>query len=247
MRRIFESILDKRLRKYVTFNSNQRGFVNQPGVQINIALLESVLQKAKKFKITCYIIFVDIKQAFDQIGHQHMKKTLQEARIPTALRNVIINLVEGNYTQIRANGKSTKPIFFKNGLLQGGPLSPTLFNMAINRILDIINHPDLVMEHGFQLCEELENLLSICFADDTALITNSLRSAIILTELTIKLLAQIGLQVNLSKYVAISIVDGHLVKEQIPIYNSYIVSIGPNEIIKYLGTRYNVQRHNKFG
>lgn len=126
-----------------------------------------------------------------------MIKALHEARIPTALRNIFVNLIEGNYTQIRANNRSTKPIFFLKGILQKGPLSPTLFNMAINRILDIITHPDLTKEHGFQLCEELENLILACFADDMALIANSLTSAIFLTELTIKLLAQIGLQVNL--------------------------------------------------
>lgn len=68
--------------------------------------------------MTYHIIFVDIKQAFDQIGHKHTIKTLHEARIPTALRNIITNLVEGNYTQIRANNKSSKPIIFRNGILQ---------------------------------------------------------------------------------------------------------------------------------
>lgn len=238
MRRIYEGILDRRLRKYITINDYQRGFISIPGVHINIALLESILQKAKKMRKTCYIVFLDIKQAFDQIGHQHMIKTLNEARIPTALRNIIINLIEGNYTQIKTKNSMTKPILFKKGILQGGPLSPTLFIMAINRILDIITQADILMEHGFELCEELERLIVACFADDTALFANSLQSAIFLTELTINLLAKIGLQVNLNKCFAISIINGEMVKEKIPICGSFIESIGINDKIKYLGATF---------
>lgn len=189
--------------------------------------------------MTCYIIFIDIKQAFDQIRHKHMIRTLQEARIPTSLRNIIINLIEDNYTQIRANGKCTKPITFMKGILQGGPLSPTLFNMAIDKILNIISQPELVTEHGFKLCEELENVILACFADDTALIANSLQSAILLTELTILLLEKIGLEVNSSKCFAISIVDGILQRTDIPICGSSITSIGPDDKIKYLGASLN--------
>lgn len=72
----------------------------------------------------------------------------------------------------------------------------------------------------------------------TALIANSLQSAIFLTELIIKLFKQIGLEVNLSKCFAISIVNGEMVEERIPICDSYYDTIGTKDKIKYLGATF---------
>lgn len=72
VRRVVERILDKRLRQYVSFNINQRGFTNSPGNLINTSLLKSVLAEAKTKRGDATVVFLDISKAFDNIGHLHL-------------------------------------------------------------------------------------------------------------------------------------------------------------------------------
>ncbi|KAJ4432625.1 hypothetical protein ANN_21248 [Periplaneta americana] len=100
LRRIIERVLDKRLRKIVTFHEFQRGFTNSPGTLINTSLLNSILKEAKSRKTNTTLVFLDIRKAFDNIGHLRLRNTLSSLNVPSPLAELIAKLQEVNTTQI---------------------------------------------------------------------------------------------------------------------------------------------------
>lgn len=76
LRRIFEKILEKKLRDYAIIDGNQRGFMPMPGCAINLTILETALEVARKEKRDLVAVFIDINQAYNNIGHHQIKKSL---------------------------------------------------------------------------------------------------------------------------------------------------------------------------
>ena len=95
------------------------------------------------------IISVDAEKAFDKIQHPFMIKTLQKA----ALEGTYLNIIKAIYDKPRANiilnGEKLKTFPLKSGTRQGCPLSPLLFNIALEVLATAIRaeknkrNPDL--------------------------------------------------------------------------------------------------------
>jgi Reverse transcriptase (RNA-dependent DNA polymerase) len=238
LRRVIERALDKRLRQYISLSPNQRGFTSVPGCHINSSILNGILHKAKSDKSDVSIIFLDITKAFDCIGHEHLKLTLERAPIPSPLRNLIWSLQEGNFAKIDTNGNKTPNIHFKRGVLQGAPLSPILFNMTIDFILREISEKEVAAQYGFSLAPNLDPISALGFADDTVAIGKSTVAAAEITHMTISLFAQIGLDINFGKSVVINIKKGKLCEECFSFGDTEIRGMSENEKIKYLGVTF---------
>ena len=122
IRRIVAKILDKDLRGYITLNDNQRGFSNQASTLINTTLINECLKKAIKTKSDCTVIFGDITQAFDNVGHAHTFRQIMSKPAPTPLKSITCNLATNNFTRISTIKGKTNKIHFERGVMQGDPL-----------------------------------------------------------------------------------------------------------------------------
>ncbi|KAJ6642515.1 Retrovirus-related Pol polyprotein from type-1 retrotransposable element R2, partial [Pseudolycoriella hygida] len=118
VRRILEKVIDKLLRSYLVASCTQRGFTSEPGTLINTSILQAALNKAKIDKSTLYVTLLDVTQAYDNVGHDQLKMSLNAQPIPTLLRYLTITLDDDNYTQIKTIKGKTKKIFFKRGIMQ---------------------------------------------------------------------------------------------------------------------------------
>lgn len=91
--------------------------------------------------------------------------------------NNIINLQIGNTTQIETVNDKTEPINMKQGVLQGAPLSPTLYHLSVDHVLEIVSEITTAEKYGYKT----DDLPAISeFADDTVLVGKDCQSAIIL-------------------------------------------------------------------
>jgi hypothetical protein len=176
------------------------------------------------------------------VGHSHLVKCLQSQAIPSALRNIVINLISDNETIIQTRTSTTQAIQFKRGVLQGSPLSPLLFNLSINYVLEELTDPDYAKQYGYSLTSELLNLTAMNFADDTANLSNSKQGIAITIEKTIELFQQSGLSINPSKSICICIELGkHVVEDIILSDGTLIPSLKDQETVRYLGVDFNSQ------
>ncbi|KAG4080368.1 hypothetical protein HA402_006706 [Bradysia odoriphaga] len=237
IRRIIEKILDEKLRRQIQINRNQRGFVTgMPGCHINAKLINACLRKAKRLNENCVITFLDVSKAFDRVGHLHISEALKAQGISSNLHDLIMNLLTKNEVSIQTSEGKSKPINVQCGVPQGGPLSPILFNIAIDFIYKEICDSQFSNANGYQLSNEYDALCLTGFADDQAVSTKSKESATRSIDLVQDLFRKIGLEINPKKSQAIVIAKGKLVEDKIILSDgSEIMSIKADEKVKYLG------------
>ena len=77
------------------------------------------------------IISINAEKAFDKIQHPFMIETLQKAGI----EGIYLNMIKAIYDKLTANiilnGEKLKAFPLKSGTRHGCPLSPLLFNVAL--------------------------------------------------------------------------------------------------------------------
>ena len=111
------------------------------------------------------IISIDAEKAFDKIQYPFMIKTLQKAGIEGTYLNIIKAIYGKPTANIILNCEKLKAFPLKSGTKQGCPLSPPLFNIALEVLATSIRAEKEIK--GVQTGKE-EVKLSL-FADDMIL------------------------------------------------------------------------------
>ena len=85
--KVMLKILQVRLQKYMNheFPDVQAGFRKDRGTRDQIANIRWIIEKAREFKESIYICFIDFVKAFDSVDHNKLWKILQEMGIPDHL------------------------------------------------------------------------------------------------------------------------------------------------------------------
>ena len=184
--------------------------------------------------------FLDVSKAYDNIGHEHISKSLTSKGVSDNLHRLIMSLLSNNYVVLSMGKESSKPIQIKTGVPQGAPLSPILFNIAIDYLYEELCEPQYAQNNGFSLTDNYDPLCLTGFADDQAVTSESKANAIRTIELVKNLLLKIGLNINAAKSQAIIIKDGKLMEDSLWLCDgSEIVGVKHNDRIKYLGCSFN--------
>ena len=77
------------------------------------------------------IISIDAERAFDKIHHLFMIKTLQKMSIEGTYLNIVKAIYDKSTASIILNGEKFKAFPLRSGTRQACPLSPLLFNIAL--------------------------------------------------------------------------------------------------------------------
>ena len=118
------------------------------------------------------LMFVhDFQKAYDSISRLYLLELMYRVGFPQSTMNVIIALFENNVgIPMLADAHGTK-VQMKNGLRQGCPLSPILFNLAMDPLLSKLELlPERFLSRAY--CDDL----AFCFAaSDWPLLIEALR------------------------------------------------------------------------
>ena len=82
-----------------------------------------------------YFCFIDYAKAFDCVDHNKLWKILQEMEIPDLLTCLLRNLYAGQEATVRTGYGTTEWFQIGNGVRQGCILSPCLFNLYSEYIM----------------------------------------------------------------------------------------------------------------
>ncbi|NXG12779.1 PO22 protein, partial [Sakesphorus luctuosus] len=74
-------------------------------------------------------------KAFDTVNHQHIITALTQRGVDPHIIGLIKNMYEDISTCISSNEGETERISIKVGVKQGDPMSPLLFNLALDPLL----------------------------------------------------------------------------------------------------------------
>ena len=165
MGKLFHKILSRRLEMYLRANdvidtSVQKGFVTGlPGVFEHIYTLSAVMQDALTNQKPLMMTFLDLKNAFGSVSHQLIFDMLTAVKVPS----VFLHYIQSFYSQLSVTiiSKSweTAPIPFRRGVFQGDTLSPIVFLLVFNPILQLAESLNHFHGYKFQLPVEGSDML----------------------------------------------------------------------------------------
>jgi hypothetical protein len=189
--RTYWGSIDQRLRNITTFSPRQKGFVNENGCYNNVHTLSELIRLAKE-KTGIVVTQLDITKDFDSIPHHAIGPALSKHGIPDSVRAAITRAYHKSTTTIRYRG-SNIPINLERGVKQGDPLSPYIFNILVDPLLD-----QLEQQKGYTI-DERHSISCLAFADDLLLIADSQPKAQHLLDLTEAYFAKLDMKIAVKK------------------------------------------------
>ncbi|XP_051494136.1 mitochondrial enolase superfamily member 1, partial [Apus apus] len=165
--RLFSRIITSRLAKACPINPRQRGFIRSAGCSENLKLLQLIIRHAKSQHQSLGVVFVDLAKAFDTVSHAHIISALEQRGVDQHIIALIKNMYHNVTTNIPLKGGHSDSIKIQIGVKQGDPMSPLLFNLAVDPLLCKLQE----CGEGFQI--HSQNITALAFADDLVLLSNS--------------------------------------------------------------------------
>ena len=130
-------ILQARLHQYKNreLPDVQAGFRKGRGARDQIDNIFWIIKKAREFQKNIYFCFIDYAKAFDRMDHNKLWKILKEMEIPDHLTCLLRNLYAGQEVTVRTGHGATDWFLIRKGVRQGWILSPCLFNLYSEYIM----------------------------------------------------------------------------------------------------------------
>ena len=97
-------------------------------------MIHWIAEKAREFQKNMYFCFIDYTKVFDCVDHNKLE-ILQEMEIPDHLTCLLRNLYGGQEATIRTRHGTTDWFPIGKGVCQGFILSPWLFNLYAEYIM----------------------------------------------------------------------------------------------------------------
>ena len=113
----------------------QAGFRKGRGTRDQIANIRWIIEKAREFQKNVYFCFMDYIKPFDCVDHNKLWEILKEMGIPDHLTCLLRNLYADQEATIRIGHGTTDWFQIRKGVCQGCILSPCLFNLYSEYII----------------------------------------------------------------------------------------------------------------
>ena len=95
-----------------------------------------------------YACFLDASKAFDRVDHSKLFDILVRRSLPPPLLAFLQNWYKDQAVQVRWNDVLSQPFGVSNGVRQGGVLSPILFTVYIDELINMLSQQDIGCHYG---------------------------------------------------------------------------------------------------
>ena len=134
--------------------------MNLAGIKLSFNL-RILCEKYLQHQQNLYHVFIDFKKAFDRVWHAALWATMRKYNISANLVRTIEQLYDKATSAVQMNGSKGEWFRTTVGVRQGCLLSPTLFNIFLERIMS-----DALEEHDGKVSIGGRNITNLRFADD---------------------------------------------------------------------------------
>lgn len=165
--KLFTSLIKDKLETQITGREEQQGFRRGRSVTDAIFVMKQIKEKSLEYNKPAYICFVDLSKAFDRVRLGDVLEILQKEKIPPYIIKIIHHLNTQNTTKVKHGVKTTEAIPTPGGIRQGDSLSPFLFNLLMDQIIDEVT----AMGIGFRMSGR--RISMVCYADDAAILAET--------------------------------------------------------------------------
>ena len=130
--KIWERILDRRLREETSIGEGQFGFMPGRGTTDAIFAARQVIKKHREMQKALHLVFIDLDKAYDRVPRQEVWRCLREQGVPGKYVRLVKDTYEDVRTQVKTSIGLTGNISVRVGLHQGSSLSPYLFDISVS-------------------------------------------------------------------------------------------------------------------
>ena len=144
--KVYHYIIRNRLHNFVSSSNYiestiQKGFWSDiSGTIEHTETLTYLLRHAKLKQRHLVVTLIDLKNAFGEVQYQFLQKTLSFHNMPDSVIDLVICAYGEFYLSITMKSFFTNPIKVDRGALQGDCLSPLLFNLCINTLVNTVKN-----------------------------------------------------------------------------------------------------------
>lgn len=167
--KLFSCVLKNRLEEFCEANNvlaeEQAGFRSTRSTIDHIFTLHEIIMNRRPKRTYC--CFIDIQKAYDRVWRDGLWKKLYDAGIRGKLWNMIKNMYTNVQSCMGINGVKSNFFQIKLGLRQGCVLSPLLFDIFINDLVEEIKKSELGVQYGN------DKIAILLFADDIVIIAET--------------------------------------------------------------------------
>ena len=162
-------IIDKYSEKLIT-SELQFAFKSDHSTNMCTAIFKDVCSYYQSRNSDVYVCLLDASKAFDRVHYGKLFKLLYERKIPVQIRRLLFDMYTRQNMKTVWNGSLSDSFTVKNGVKQGGILSPILFCLYIDELLNRINESGLGCHIGHL------SYAGLGYADDVTINTPSVRA-----------------------------------------------------------------------
>ena len=141
------AIIARRIPSWATatssFSPAQKGYLAFDGCAEHNFLLRSMLTDSRRRRRNLVLTWLDIREAFPSVSHHLMLFLMERLGLLGSILLVVQDIYSQSTIAVRTGRESytpPHPIPQRNGVKQGCPLSPILFNIVLEGLLRHLRH-----------------------------------------------------------------------------------------------------------
>lgn len=198
----FHRVLSMRLLNHFMINNHIFDCnINKGSLPIKNSILEQITKVREvtrtKTNDNCHMMFVDLTNAFPSMNLKNLASLLREYDVDSSIIEYIQEFYKNLEYSVRISRSENTPLKkWNQGLIQGCPMSPILFVIVMNYILDRLNKK-YCDTYGFIL--HGQPILFTVYVDDICIITKDSEGLKIVFDELKSNLSEFGLEINMSK------------------------------------------------
>jgi mannosylglycoprotein endo-beta-mannosidase len=186
-------------------SKSQSAFIKTRSIHDNFLNVRSFTRRLHRTKTPTVFLKLDIKKAFDSVRWDYLLDLMQRCGFPSRYRNWVTALLITSSSRVLLNGVPGAPIVHGRGLRQGDPLSPLLFDLAIDPLQQLL---DLATTNGdlHRLRGRGPSIRTSLYADDAAIFIAPFREDFVALAHILEGFGEVtGLVTNMHKSIAVPI------------------------------------------
>ena len=156
-------------KRHQILHNSQEGFRAERCTSRQLQLLIVALEDAQFTNQDIYILYIDFKNAFGSIDHTCLLAIMKDLEYPEDAVKLVGNIYSHSNTIFTGEQfGQTQKILIQRGTIQGDTLSPYLFIIFLEPLLQWLQNG----KHGYTLGTSKITINLAAYADDLAIITN---------------------------------------------------------------------------